>query len=282
MRRLVIELFGGLGDVFLSIYHTKNYEILDTLGPEDRATVTLLVHNPHVKELFSWHPKRAQLDLIEYGLVTPPTAETRKAMGLPAPTWDEIGLRPPHPLTYYPSPADAEALAQLRAAGDYIVFNIAGGQADRNLSPAVVEEAARLATDAGYKVVTVGRTYNHLTRIDGPWAGHHEEPRLSPRAGLIDVVDRLSVPGTAQAVAGAAAVFCCHSAICLLAWFMKKPVFVLYPKRDPEQGYFKNGSPWTFGRDYKDTIHRTLGEWRPEDFCNFLMMVYGKQALVSK
>ena len=277
-----MELFGGLGDVFLSIYHTKNYEILDTLSPEDRATITLLVHNPAVRELFEWHPKRRQFDIKEIGLVQPPTPDTRPKLGIPQPTFDLIGLRPPNPLTYYPSPADQKVLAELESLGDYIIFNTTAGQKDRNLPLAAQEQAAALAIDAGFHVVHVGRTYNHLTRIDGPWAGHHVEQRMLPRAGVLDCVDKLSVPGTALAVQGAAATFCCHSALCILSWFMKKPVFVMYPKRDPEIGYFRNGSPWTFGRDYTTTVHRTLGEWNPEEFCNFLMMVYANRPAAAK
>ena len=65
--RYYAEFGGGLGDVFQQIFTQGLYAGLMHLGAGDVAEVAIISHNPHVKELFEWHPNRAKMSVRDLG-----------------------------------------------------------------------------------------------------------------------------------------------------------------------------------------------------------------------
>jgi len=124
----------------------------------------------------------------------------------------------------------------------------------------ISENAMDAVLKAGYKVVLIGRTYE----VWNSWGGRRdknerEEYVPQPRPGVLNLIDRLSVPGCWKLLQKAAGVFCCESAIMHLAWRMNVPAFVAVSER---QVYWKPDSwvcwgkdlprcAWTFFHDYK-------------------------------
>jgi hypothetical protein len=261
------EVVGGLGDVLHSLHHTDRYSALAALGPKERRLVVVLSHNPHVTELFRWHPKAAQLDVLYLGYRPSWGAEARRRMGLPEPM--PARHRVPTAIEYHPAPQDAEPLAQL-AETRYIAFCLTGSANDgRDIPPPVAERAADLALKAGFGVVLFGRDYGTVvvhgqTKI----VRAHAEGTLAPRAGVTSMVNRLSVPGTCRALALAEGVFCAHSALCLASWWMRRPTFVLY--NDAQARLFEHPLGYAFGRDHPETRHGTYKTFTAERFGEWL------------
>src|SRR5437773_1411884 len=66
-----IEYGGGLGDVLVQMHAGGSYHLLDHLSPGDRATVVLITHNPHARELFDYHPRADQFEVRDLGYTSP-------------------------------------------------------------------------------------------------------------------------------------------------------------------------------------------------------------------
>jgi hypothetical protein len=62
-----MEFGGGLEDIFYQIYYDGACRALNVLGAQDRATVVLITHNPHVRKIFDSHPHSAQIELRDLG-----------------------------------------------------------------------------------------------------------------------------------------------------------------------------------------------------------------------
>jgi hypothetical protein len=90
----------------------------------------------------------------------------------------------------------------------------------------------------------------------------------------VELVDRLTVPGTARLVQQAAGVVCCHSSISMLAWMERKPVLLLYPESTYET-FIQPRTLWALGVDYPETVHGRFDEYDDEMRGRFLMRVEG-------
>jgi hypothetical protein len=253
------EFPGGLGDVVNYMYTSSRYNRLETLEPDERATVVLLCHNPFAKELFEWHPKRSRMTVRDFGFWWPSEDHIQRPHhGLPpAPQPYVASLQ--EKCIFHVSPADLQVLAALKTGKPYLAIGAAAGGVDRNIPAEICERSADLAIDRGWSVAVVGRTYGQ----------NRSEIRLRPRPGIIDLVDRLSIPGTAMAIEGASGVLCCHSAVCLLSWYMKRPVFVLYPEH-VQAREFGAINHYSFGKDYPTTRHMEFSQYSRERFDEFL------------
>lgn len=231
-----IEYKGGLGDVVRAIYGNDTYEGLSRLKPYERVTVGLICSNPGAKEILSWHPKRNQVDLFCVEYTDPWGQDQRIAHGLPADT-NPYGSRK-GPVLLHPSPADHVFLKELLPARPYVVLAATAGTDDRNFPQGIADRVVDAVIKAGYKVVMVGRSYENWNTWGGQkFRNPHSEVRIKGRNGLVDMVDKLSFPGTAKAVEMASGVVCCNSAIMHLAWCMKRPVFVMTSDANFESEY---------------------------------------------
>lgn len=261
------EFEGGLGDIFFRMFAESEYRKIEEFLPEDRARITLITVNPFSDEIFKWHPKLQQLDIrilphwwpdedqkmrTEYGL-PPKVARTRVSH-----TIDTV--------KFYPSPSDFYIIDKLKDSEYFILAAAAGGES-RIFPSHIVSHISSEASRLGITLVAVGRNYPEQR------GGSRYEPKMPQNDFTIDLVDQLSVPGVAKLVEGASGVLCSHSAINLLAWFLNKPVLLLYPQHVYDQ-YIVKGQPsgYTMGLNRSNTRHALFKECSPGLIREFLLM----------
>lgn len=257
-----VEFGGGLGDVFNTIYNTQRYASLDSLKLDEQVTVAVISHNPHVKEIFEWHPKRRQMMVREFSYWLQEEDQARRALyGLPPRQFDPC---PQRYVNFYPSPQDYPLLYELRSRGPYIILATAAGtEPSRDLPKEIREDIIDAVTGAGYKAAVVGRNYKLFGRAEHEFAQH---------SMVMNMIDRLTVPGTSLAVLGAEAVITCHSALCILSWHMNKPTFVAYPDYVQKRHFFKIDEH-SFGKDRANTMHMEFPQYsraRVDEFIRLL------------
>ncbi len=237
-----LEYGGGLGDVFYQMYQDGSYSVLDELGSDDRITVVLITHNPYVRELFDYHPKAKQIEVKDLGYWLPEQdLEMRKHHGLPL-------LKPPLPVSskhveFYPAPSDFPIIEQF-CGKPYIVFSVSAGLPDRDVPMDLTKNLVREVRVRSLLPVFVGRNFNRFGRSEYRPEGDD----------LIDLIDKLTVPGVASVVQGAAGVVCCHSAISILSWLLRKPQLLLYPQSAYQQ-HIIHRDQWAFGIDFPECWH---------------------------
>lgn len=240
------EFGGGLGDCVTLMYTSDRYNCLELLEDVEQATVVLMSHNPFIRELFEWHPKRSQLEIRDLGFWWPKDDAERRAHHKLPPAQPFV-FKLQEKCSFYPSPADVRVLGDVLKP--FVVVAAAAGGMDRNVPVELCERFVDQAIARGYRVIIVGRTYGQ----------NRSEIRLRPRDKVIDLVDRLSIPGTAVLLEHAAGVLVAHSGICLLSWYLKRPVFLLYPPH-VKSTHFHSVHQYTFGKDYETTRHMLFSE----------------------
>jgi ADP-heptose:LPS heptosyltransferase len=238
---LYLEFSGGLGDIFYQMFHGGGYNALEKLTSEHHAVVALITHNPHARELFDYHPRASQIEVRDLGYWLPENdAAMRRRHGLPLGTHEFPAAGAPD---FYSSPGDREWLDGLNAA-PYVVFSVSAGLPERDVPTNLVEHLVDLAVAHSLLPVLVGRNYPRLDR---------REQRL--RDGrVLDLIDRLTVPGVAAAVRRSLGVVCCHSAINMLAWLLRKPQLLLYPQSVYNR-HIAARDRWAFGIDFEECRH---------------------------
>jgi hypothetical protein len=238
---LYLEFGGGLGDIFYQMFHDGGYGALQTLTAHDRALIVLITHNPHARELFVHHPRASQLEVRDLGY-WPPSDDVvmRRRHGLPR---GAPGLPISRAPEFYPSMADRDWLDRLDGTA-YVVFSVTAGLPERDVPGDLVETLIELAIAHSLLPVMVGRNYPRFDR--------HEQ-RVRHR-GVLDLIDRLTVPGVALAVRRSLGVICCHSAINMLAWLMRRPQLLLYPQSVYER-HIAPRDQWAFGIDFEECLH---------------------------
>lgn len=266
MKEYYFEFEGGLGDILHACFERGEYRQLDHLGPATRARITVFSVNPQARELFAWHPNREFFvvqSLPHWGPVSE-QREQRAEHGLPPRT--EIDFIRPGvgPVYFYPSPEDARQLARLRGLR-YVVFACSAGELDRIVPQPIIDQIARiLLADEGLHLVRLGRNYADQR------CSRRFEPLLPPHERVIDLADRLSVPGTAIAVAGAVGAVCSHSAVSLLAWNLDRPELLLYPESVYRRCFVEKRDGYTiFGVDRPTTRHTSFDCFTPQIVSDF-------------
>lgn len=208
---------GGLGDILLGLHHADCYERLESI--EDFVQIRIVSHCRGVKELFDHHPKR-HLFKIEDLPYTNPFDET----GYVLPTshcWRSS-------LTLYPSARDLGILSTLGKRT--VVFALSSSNDTRTIPLEVAERAAELALKQGFTICAVGKTYEAWHNWDGRlWNSPRHEPILKERAGVVNLVDQLSLPGVGVLVRNSAWTLCSYSAIMLWSWLLEIPCFAIMP-----------------------------------------------------
>lgn len=222
-----LEYGGGLGDIFTQLYHRGSYNLLQQLQPGDTADVYLVTHNPYARELFTLHPKANQLTVHDLGYWPPADdAAMRRIHQMPPAGMNGRLPSMPPAITFYPTSHDAVALDTV-VGTRYVVVAPSAGTADRFIPCELL--AAHILPGLvarGLTPVLVGRTYDravHDPAIARQEFTHPDYP------GVLNFVDRLSVPGTAALLQQATGVVTAHSALCLLGWLEHTPMLLLYP-----------------------------------------------------
>jgi glycosyltransferase involved in cell wall biosynthesis len=263
-----LEYGGGLGDVLAQLFHKGSYNALRDLKPGEKARVAIISHNPFVKELFAGHPKRSQIEVLDCGYWCGAEADAanRKRLGLPpAGALDRLPPNPtPESLEFYPLPEDQAVIEEAKASGKPIItLALSAGLPDRTVPVALAEAIVRrLARD--YQLVLVGRAYDRHGRSELHW--HQDEET----EGVIDAVDRLSVPGSCALVQASAGLVTAHSALNLLAWHLRKPQLLLYPRSAWER-HMRVPDQWAFGIAYPETVHASFEDCEEGNVVNLLL-----------
>lgn len=264
----MIQEFGaGLGDIVTVMYSSARYNALDKLGPDEKATIVLMSHNPFAKELFLWHRNSSRFEIKDLGFWWPKDDSEKRAFHKLPPAQPFV-YEPQESCRFYPAPSDHQTLEYLHSIGPYVVVSASAGGPDRNIPKELVERTVDVFLRCSIPVVVIGRTYGE----------HRSEVPVDERPDVINLVDRLTIPGTAVAIEKAAGVFCCHSSISLLSWRLKKPVFLLYPE-DVRKRDFHSVHQYTIGKDYPTTIHMEFSQWaapHAERFVTIMMRQRGK------
>ena len=269
-----VEYGGGLGDIFQQMYVHGTYSALQHLEDDEVATVTLITHNPFAHELFANHPKKAQLEVCTPGYWLPEAdGASRRRFALPpfSATPYTPGPAPRHgAVTYFPTDADAETLRALfsdpRAKRKpIVVFSVSAGEPYKSLPAALIPRLVADVADAGCIPVFAGRTYerNFRQELRDAWVNKG-----------IELIDRLTVPGTARLVQEAAGVVCCHSSINMLASMERKAQLLLYPQSLFET-FFRPRTQWAAGIDYAETVHGQFDEYDTQMMERFLLRIVG-------
>lgn len=252
------EYSGGLGDMINYIYWYDAYVRLDRLSENERAFVALMVHNPCATELFRWHPKSERISVADIGFFWNMHDPVRRAtQGLPEkPPPGEIRKGDVH---FYPSPSDLEKLRQFDARRPYIVLSPSARTRERDVPYPIVDNIVRKILTHGFVPVIVGRNYSYHFDKD---MCTHEEIRPESLPGVVNMIDQLSVPGTARLVEGAAGSVAAFSVIMLLSWHLHKPVCFFTP--NPFESYPKDHEGYFFGRNRPETLHMTFAGYSSE------------------
>jgi ADP-heptose:LPS heptosyltransferase len=271
---IAIDLCGGLGDAFIKMHESTGYEALEALKPGERASIRIISHNPYAKEMFLWHPRADQIDVVvsKHFFLNYKNPAERRLAGIPEEPETAFPPRPRAPVKFYPSPADLAILQAELPSGPYLaVAPTASGMEiqNRNLPPEVLDTAVTAAITRGVPVVLLGRRYQgpHAPKDDILWPRGPE---------IVDLTDRLSVPGSVEAVKRARAVLSAHSCLLLISWYERKPVFALYPRKYAEHDFW-SPSPFSFGKDYPECVHMLFEDYTRRKFENFLSVAFAER-----
>jgi Glycosyltransferase family 9 (heptosyltransferase) len=262
---LVLELVGGLGDAILRMYFSGDawYGPLERLPPRDYAVVVLMCHNPYLAEVFQWHPNYHRIHVIDLGFTTPfhpwENPGWRFDHGLPkeAPCPPYM---PAETLKFYPSPEDSKILAELRTK-KYIIMCASAGTKEKTIPAHPREVMAAAAVEAGYEVVIVGRSKYFF--------GERKEDVL-PRPGVTNLIDRLSVPGVAEAVKTAAGVISADTSVLHMAWQEQRPVFLLYNRWTLDNMIPRGPTGYMQGINRYDTDHMEFAAFNQDRFRKWI------------
>lgn len=266
-----IEFLGGLGDVINRCHQCDWYVSLSEMKPGDRATVFYLSHNSAGLSLFRWIKTEGTVLVLNVGFSARWNDPAwRMERGLPRVDLYPYDIRR---IDYYPSAADATELASLYRLGPYIAFVCSAGTPERTIPESLREAAATIALAVGLKVVTLGGNYARNSS-DPTIAGiKREEVHLSARYGVVDMIDRLSVPGSIKAIERAAAVFTAHTALCLASWYVRQPTFLLY-NEFVQTNYVPRGPHgYLFGMSRPGNDHMEFSQYEGRRLSRFLSNV---------
>lgn len=245
-----LEYSGGLGDVLWELYRNDSFNSLNNLKPDERARVVLICTNPHAAELFTHHPKANQIDVTVFSDWLDNDQNLRKLNNLP----DQNGIdqlpyvRPESVLIKF-TPS-SEDITQFEMIGDepFVLISATAGTPERNIPKEILKQIVSSLVEKNIKPIFVGRNYYRL--CDRKELESIEEFGC----GTINMIDRLTVPGTCFLLNHSLGLVTGHTALLMLAWRLRKPVLCLYPKSVVER-HFRKPDRWSSGIDNGYTIH---------------------------
>lgn len=215
-------LVGGIGDTLLGIFHSDAYTCLESLT-EPLIEMVVIEINPHVHELFLHHPNRKNFLLSWAGLDDFPLDDgwrIRNSISRFRAFYHSKG----EPVTLYPSTGDLEILSRLPSR--YACIALAAGHPERNLPDEVAARIIGACVAIGITPVFIGRNY----KLTSGLCSHAHFEVAPPNVG-VNLIDRLTLPGSLRCIENATLTFSCYSSAMLMAQFRKKPVFAVYPDK---------------------------------------------------
>ncbi len=260
-----MEYGGGIGDIFSQIY-SGSYNVLRDLKPEDTAEIILVCHNPHAKELFDNLPNRGQITIRDVGYFHANSheeaIEIRKKLGLPA-TYPSL---PPKDgiIRFYPNGEDKKILEEV-TMDPFIVISAGAGLPERNIPQELLDTIVVYLNEyTNYKLILVGRNYDRHGRF---------EP-IPSKGNFINLIDKLTIPGTAALVQEASGLITAHSSLNILGWCERISQLLLYPQSVLDR-HMPNGKPdqWLYGIGFPETVHTKFEDFKIEDLQNFIKIV---------
>jgi predicted O-methyltransferase YrrM len=260
------------------MFDRGSYNVLRDLEPDDTATVNLITHNPHARELFDLHPKSSQIQVNDFGYwLSEDDHEQRRLHNLPPPGSNLNLPEKDRDIRFFTSFEDVNSFALLlqqkmehardRWFPGYIVVAASAGLSDRDIPRETVIKITRALTDAGFLVVFVGRNYDR-------WGRKELEPPFGEK--VINLIDKLTVPGTAKLLQDASGLVTCHSALNILGWYLRVPQLLLYPD-SVYRTHIIHKDPWAFGIDFPETVHAQFEEFSPEHLSRFISITTAPQ-----
>ncbi|MGP1679571.1 MAG: hypothetical protein ACTS6J_20760 [Burkholderiales bacterium] len=235
---------GGLGDVINQCYNDGNYKSLE--GITQKIAILIFCHNKFSTEIFTQHPKHELLEIRYEGYPSIPDASRirqnlakagyRPIASSPAPQFRDV--------IFYPAQSDRSFLETLPPK--FISIQPFSGSSDRDVPPSIVKAIDDHAAQIGVPLIVIGRNYEKKGKIT-------KEEFTSPNSAL-NLIDKLSVPGTIELVKRSALFIGGHSSMNLAAWHNRVPNYILFPEH-VRQRHFKPGQAdeWSFGRHYPET-----------------------------
>jgi len=267
MKEFKIQWGGGLGDMFNNMYKGGQYAALDYIPPDFLVHIILFCHNPSVTEIFDHHPKKNQLKVVNHGFQKVEDIQKMSQDGIipmhlpPLPGLPNKAVNWYKPTNYY----YPNKLRDLK----YIVLSTTGSDPAKNIPEPLVEKIVSKLIELNYYVVPVGKNY---VSVDSHQSNRteHEFPKNKK---IINLVDKLTVPETAQVLQTAQGCVCCHSAINILAWYLKIPQILLYNKAWDKKHGFSDPEfidQWSFGKNYDNTIHGLFDDYTEDMLEKFI------------
>ena len=265
---------GGLGDVIYRMFEGNRYASLENLKPGDTCDVHIVSHNPSSPEFWKWHPNKDQLNLIVYPWrEVEKNSQIREWNNVPPDCYPEGSTVPP---IMYASEDDWKILASIPqfkgpSFDKYVVVAPVAGAGRRTIPNAVFQQICSVILSNGLTPILVGKSYER----PGIRSLREEFIYDIPK-GVISLVDKLSAPGTARLIQASKAVVCCHSAVCMLNWFLyRKPNLVFYPDDYAANVSEINNRPmneikmtvedmYNFGRFFPETTTVFMSTYRDE------------------
>lgn len=265
-----LEFAGGLGDIFFQCYHGGAYNIIRDLEPEDTARVDVISHNPFAHEIFALHPKAKQIKLRHLGWWhIQLDAEERVKQDLPPRLRNRLLPAKDQFVDWHPTPADWAYLNPL-AERCYLVLSACGSEDYKSLTQSTLDDIVNyLLVNTNLNIVLVGRSY---VRTDPNCQGRTERVPTQTSSRIINLIDKLTIHGTAKAIENSIGVITTHSACGILGWCMRKPQYLLYPASHYESNIAPKNpyTMWGFGSDYYHTVHNTFENFEIADLRKFL------------
>jgi len=255
-----IEFGGGLGDIINQIYLSGNYQFLDKLSKDNTADIYIISHNPYAPELFKWHPNSEFINIHECGYWHPlDNDKKRPELGIPMRISPVAKLS--SDIVFYNNSDDKKILSSFLNE-KFIVLSASAGELHRNIPISILDNIVLKFNELGIAIVTVGRDYSRVLR---------EEVRTF---GTIDLINKLSIPGTLNLIKMSVGLITCHSALNLYAWHINKPQLLLYPE-DVKNRHFLVKDQWSFGKDFENTVHCTFDNYNMAEHLSKFINIIG-------
>ncbi len=241
--KYAIAFGGGVGDVLNHCFSDDQYSNLMNMTDEDTCDIFLNCHNPYAREIFDWHPKKSQLNVIWHGYWTSnDEMNKRREHGIFTENTDPPG--PKGVPKFYPCQEDIKLLEDIKEFSKgrkLIVIQATAGCSDRDIPEYQMKKMLADLETRDCVVVGVGRNYQRSDR--------YGEFKYDEYPEVLSMVDRLSVPGTVELIKQASGVIACHSAICLVAWHFHTPNILTLPRAINHINGIGRGekNQWTFG-----------------------------------
>lgn len=251
-----LEFCGGLGDVFWRLYRRGTYNLLRDLQPGDHADVRLISHNPFAWELFTLHQNAAKISLAEHAYWHPSEDTTQRLQRNLPEINNDLCPEKDRFLVFHPTFSDREAMAPL-AGKRYLVMASGAGLIEKVMSRGLFYKILSELTAQEWTVALCGRSYDRINEQ----GLNRIEPDVPPQDNIVNLIDRLTAPGTAHLIANSCGVITTHSACGMIGWLMEKPQLLFYPEHHEQ--WMDPVFPWGMGSRWHRTVAAKLSEPDP-------------------